>query len=196
MKSLPIILFGSIAMLVATEAFGLQGDRSGVPEPQSRISTATLSTGPILTGLADATDPTPKNATPAYLLTIFLGFGTGHFYLGAPHAVTFLVLDGAGVAGMALGGVLVAAGESYRANCGGFDLFCGFSQSMGRLAAGLGLIGLSGTYFLVVRILEVVDIFRQADVLRGEEKVASARIRPTIVPTADGVSFGLNVSFR
>jgi hypothetical protein len=34
-----------------------------------------------------------KDSTPAYLFTILLGFGTGHFYLQDKAAVQFLLLD-------------------------------------------------------------------------------------------------------
>jgi hypothetical protein len=53
-----------------------------------------------------AQEPT-KDAMPAYLLSIFLGFGTGHFYLQDKAAITFLLLD-IGAYGVIIAGGVIA----------------------------------------------------------------------------------------
>ncbi len=114
------------------------------------------------TAFAQASPP-PREAWPAYGLSIFVGFGTGHYYLGA-NGTPFLIGDVAGL-GLVGGGyiymlssILGAASNPYS-----FDPATAY--------VGYGIVGLGVLVFVVSRVWEVVDVFGVVERLRGEGKV-------------------------
>jgi len=120
-----------------------------------------------------------KSSVGAYLLTIFIGFGTGHFYVGADNAVTFLLLDIGTVAFSALGAGIMVRGAS---SLDLADMQTGMLMTYGGLGIGA-----------VVRIIEIVSIIKTVDKKRATGEVA--RLEPNITPTANGVSFYLSYKY-
>jgi len=122
-----------------------------------------------------------KSAVPAYLLSIFLGFGTGHFYLGDDSASFFLISElcstGVVVVGIALMFALVNP----------FDPFASLSAATAAyVVAGVGALALS-----VFHIWEIIDVFGAVDEAKKRGAVASQSLGVKISPTG----FGLNYSF-
>ena len=102
----------------------------------------------------------PRAAWPAYLLSIFIGFGTGHLYCGDGAGVLFLVGDVAGLA-LLLSGTQQSVSTPYGGQSSGDTLLFGLS------------------IWLVSRIWEISDIGRAADRMRWAGRFAD------IVPVID-----------
>jgi hypothetical protein len=122
----------------------------------------------------------PKPAWPGYGLAIFLGFGTGQYYLGA-NGTPFLIGDIAGVA-------VMAGGYAYMivAALGAPDPYAAITTSYIIIAAG-------GLVYSVTRVWEIVDIFGTAERMRQAGKVV--RIVPDISVRPTGVSMGVSVRY-
>jgi hypothetical protein len=138
---------------------------------------------------AFAQEPGPKSSFPAYLFTLFLGFGTGHYYLGA-NGTPFLLGDVAGV-GLATAGLVIAgvnaAGGAYAVDGVMTDGFRGALIGFGVAGAGCIVLAIS-------RVCEIVDIFAKVDQARAEGRVASVTMEPAFSVT--GTSFEAGVSLR
>jgi hypothetical protein len=105
----------------------------------------------IVAGTVFAQNTEPKSEVPAYLLTFFLGFGTGHFYAGE-NGKPFLIGEatGWGCAVVGSGMVLATAGALFSGSAGDAValMYGGYS------VASLGLLIAAG-----VHLWEIVDIF-------------------------------------
>ncbi|HVN77549.1 MAG TPA: hypothetical protein VMW38_00995, partial [Terriglobia bacterium] len=110
------------------------------------------------------TTPPPKSSTPAYLLAILLGFGSGQYYVGE-NGTPFLIGDLAGW-GMEIAGYLVILSDASSASY----------TSTADTGAYLVLGG--AAVLLVSRIWEIVDVFGAVDKARAAGRVA-------VVPVID-----------
>lgn len=122
-----------------------------------------------------------KDAMPAYLLSIFLGFGTGHFYLGSSNAFTFLLLDGGFLAVEIIGSSLMLASAQSAVN----DIYTNGTASTSGITLGYAMVLAGALGYLGVRIWEIVDIFGQVDKMRAKGKIA--QLLPKIEVDPDNV---------
>ena len=125
---------------------------------------------------------TPKAAWPAYGLAIFLGFGTGHWYLGES-GTAFLIGDAGGMALMVGGYVYMAAALFNSASSGSFG------SSASTITTGTAVMGVGALVYAVSRIWEIVDIFGTTERVRQAGRVAD--LQPVIEARPQGVSFAL-----
>ncbi len=126
----------------------------------SRLITviALILIGFLAAGAVFAQDLQPKAEWPAYLLSVFIGFGTGHYYLGA-NGTPFLIGDVLGL-GVEVGGLL-------------YELGAAVALDTTQTLDGLTLVIVGAGIFLVSRIWEVVDVFSAADEARKAGRVAA-----------------------
>jgi hypothetical protein len=115
-----------------------------------------------------------KSETGAYLLTIFLGFGAGHYYIQSDHATRFLVLQLLPTAVAIGGGVYMGMAV---ANLDLQGVVTGSIILYGGLAV-----------FLGVHIWQIVDVIIEVDKKRAEGKIARLEPRIEIQPTGVAVS--------
>lgn len=111
----------------------------------------------------------PKAAWPAYLLSIFLGYGLGHYYCGE-NGTPFLIVDAVTATCMVVMG-------------------SGFSSS-----SSLSILGFGSAIIMVSRIYEMIDIF--GAVLRAKKAGRVAEVIPVIDVDIKRASFGFGVSLR
>jgi hypothetical protein len=123
--------------------------------------------------------PEPKPAWPAYLFSIFVGFGTGPYWVGQ-NGNLFLIGDLSCV-GVAAAGALVAFSSSPSSGTG----FSGAS-------AGYLMISAAAIAFSVLRIWELIDVFGAVQKARKAGVVAELEPAVSIDPT----SLGIGVSLR
>ena len=123
-----------------------------------------------------------KDPVPAYLLSILLGFGTGHLYLDDGMARQFLILDAATLAATAVGGLVVVA-----------SLFVAIdSESYAGVYAGYGLAAAGAIAFAGSRIWEIVSTINTVDAVAENNKTA---IKPSISATPGG-RIAVGVSYQ
>ncbi len=127
-----------------------------------------------------------KPGWPAYFFSIFLGFGTGHFYLGED-GTGFLLGDLAGLAGVvgSVAYMLVATYSLY----GDFSL-PSVSALQSTYLTGFAIMGAGLVVTLVSRIWEIVDVIAAVNRLTEEGRVAS--LSPTLDVRPGSVSLGLS----
>ncbi len=135
-----------------------------------------------------------KSATPAYLLGILLGFGTGHFYLQDSMAVPFLVMEGSATAGIIVGYIIYAAAASSWITSGLTGLYTGTTVSgpPAGLYIGGGLAIIGGLALTGFKIWEIIDLFGVVKEQREQGKIAFA---PAVTVTPGG-QLATGVSFR
>ena len=119
-----------------------------------------------------------KSSVPAYLLSIFIGFGTGHFYAGSSAATTFLLLDIGTTA-------LTVAGAVYMINATANLDISGIATGTLMMYAGVGISA-------VIGIIEIISVITEVDKKRSEGLIA--RFEPKIESTADGMA--VSVSYK
>jgi hypothetical protein len=136
--------------------------------------TVTLAAG---IAFAQAT-PEAKPAWPAYLFSIFLGFGTGQYWVGE-NGNLFLIGDASCVGVVALGAVMAS-------------LSAGTSPPSAQVTVGYVMVGVGAIALSVFRIWELIDIFGVVDTARKSGKVAE--IDPVII--ASPASFGLGAQLH
>ena len=115
--------------------------------------------------------PGTKPAWPAYVFSIFLGFGTGQYWVGG-NGNLFLVADLSCVGLMAAGAVTAFSASS--------------SMTVGYL-----MIGASAMAFSAFRIWELIDVFGAVEDSRKEGKVAQMEPVLSVSPTSLGLGVRL-----
>ena len=96
-----------------------------------------------------------KEATPAYLLTIFIGFGSGHGYAESPKWSSFCLAEVGSLVIYAVGtGMYANAITSVKYYSSTSISDASSKAATGALVMGMGAIALS-----VSRVWEIVDIF-------------------------------------
>jgi hypothetical protein len=126
-----------------------------------------------------------KDSTPAYLFTILLGFGTGHFYLQDKAAVQFLLLDAGSLAVTAAGYVVVMS-SLYSA-----DPYL-TEEWPAEWSIGLGLMLAGSLVYSAVRIWEIVDVIKTVNEMRAAGKVA---MRPVLEIGPGSTQVGVSLSY-
>jgi hypothetical protein len=122
----------------------------------------------------------PKPAWPGYAMAIFLGFGSGQYYLGA-NGTPFLIGDIAGIAVMAGGYAYMLVGAMSAP-----DPYAVITTSYIIIAAG-------GLVYSVTRVWEIIDIFGTAERMRQAGKVV--RILPDISVQPTCISLGMTLRY-
>jgi hypothetical protein len=133
-----------------------------------------------------AQEPT-KDAMPAYLLSIFLGFGTGHFYLQDKAAITFLLLD-IGAYGVIIAGGVIALVAVYSP-----DIYAYSTEEIwDRAMTGLWMMLIGSLAYLGIRVWEIVDVISTVNEMRASGKVA---VRPAVELTPGNARVGVTLSY-
>ncbi len=127
----------------------------------------------------------PKNAWPAFFLSIFFGFGLGQYYLGQ-NGTPFLLGDFIG-AGVLTGGMYLAARSL-------LPRAFGDSVDSSEFQAGYTLLIAGSVVILVSRIWQIIDVFGTVDRARKPGKVAG--VVPVIDVDIQRTSFELGVNLR
>ncbi len=140
-------------------------------------------------GTLFAQDAGPKAAFPAYALSILLGFGTGHYYVGA-NGTPFLIGDLVGVGGMAAGGIIAVASLFSAATN---PTYTGAANAISGAAIGYGVLGVGAAVYLVSRVWEDISIFGAVDAAKKAGKVAEVVPVVNIQPTS--FELGLSVKY-
>ena len=124
-----------------------------------------------------ATDAKP--AWPAYFFSIFLGFGTGQYWVGS-NANLFLVGDLSCVGVIAIGAVIVYGSS-------------GSSSRPALTGAGLGylMIGVSAIVYSAFRLWELLDVFNAVDKAKQAGSVTEFYPVVTVNPTSIELGFRL-----
>jgi hypothetical protein len=115
--------------------------------------------------------PAPKPAWPAYLFSIFLGFGTGQFWVGG-NGNLFLIGDLSCVGVMAAGAVTVLSSSPSS------------TSGLSGVSVGYLMIGVSAVALSVFRIWELIDVFGAVEAARKEGKVAEMEPVLSVSPTS------------
>jgi hypothetical protein len=124
---------------------------------------------------AQARDP-----LPAYLLSIFLGFGTGHFYMHDHSAVKFLLLDAGAVVVIIAGSIIEVVSAASVITTG--EISAG-------VWIGYGMVIVGSVALLGFRVWQVIDIFQVA-------KGKKVSLLPTMNLTPeDKPSYGLTLRY-
>jgi hypothetical protein len=127
-----------------------------------------------------------KDPLPAYLLSIFLGFGTGHFYMHDHAAVKFLILDASALVVIITGAII--EGVSAASWLASSDWVSG--KFPAGVYIGYGLVVVGSLAITGFRVWQVIDIFRVA---KGKGKVS---MLPTLDLTPQNEpSYGLTLSY-
>jgi hypothetical protein len=129
-----------------------------------------------------------KDAVPAYLLTIFLGFGTGHFYLQDKAATTFLLLE-IGAYGVMIGGAVLALTSVYSLDPYSDPYITGFPTEF---MVGLVMTLVGSVAYLGIHIWELVDLIKTVNEMRAAGKVT---MRPSIKLTPGNALVGVALSY-
>ncbi len=133
-----------------------------------------------------------KSAIPAYLLSFFVGFGTGHRYAQAnwvPWLVADLVTTATFVIGMGM--VAVSAAKALSSAVTG-DV-SSTSSSMGAALVWYVVAGMGGLAKGIVWIIEFVNIFKVVKQQREAGVIASWSPTFEVLPT--GIAAGLKYSY-
>jgi hypothetical protein len=125
----------------------------------------------------------PKAAGPAYILSIFVGFGLGQYYLGQ-NGTPFLVGDLIGM-GMVLAGMELVLTSFFAPSVSAWN---------DTVNTGCTAFMVGGIVFLVSRIWEIIDIFGAVNRARKAGKVAE--VVPVIDVDIQRTSFELGVNLR
>lgn len=148
----------------------------------------------LIAAMAATAQEPMQDSTPAYLLSVLLGFGTGHFYLHVGDGMRFLLLEA---------GALTVAGVG---------LMLGFPHSSGpsslgfspRYIAGLGITVFGALAYSGFRIWEIVDVISTVKALRAAGRVTmrpsvalclTAEAQPGVKPRRPGVLIGARLSY-
>jgi len=143
-----------------------------MPRPLKVVALLLLA---FLAGGSLSAEEQPKAAAPAYLLSAFVGFGTGQYYCGA-NGIGFLVVDIVGV-GVVVYGLGSASGST-------------FSQGL----QGAAFIELGGLVLLVSRIGQIINVFGAVERAKREGRLAD--VVPVINVDIRRTSFELGVALR
>ncbi len=124
--------------------------------------------------------PGPKPAWPAYLFSIFLGFGTGQYWVGG-NGNPFLIgdLSCVGIAAIGAGLALGSPAPS--------------SSGLSGASAGYLMIGVGAIAFSVFRIWELIDVFGAVDDARSAGKVAA--LEPVVTGSLTQLEMGVRLHF-
>ena len=129
-------------------------------------------------GIGYTQNSATKQEWPAYFLSILIGFGTGHFYLGDENGKYFLI-GGLTGTGLLIGGLVYLRFSDTRPE----DRF----ETMMLLTLG----GVS--VFLIARVWEIIDIFFAVDRARKKGEIAQFEPYIDVSPTRTG--FGISFKF-
>jgi len=133
--------------------------------------------------------PFMRPAWPAYALSIFFGFGTGHYYVGA-NGTPFLIGDVGGIAAVGVGYALIASSlistglNPSSTNVGSLET---------GVITGYGLIVVGGIVYAISRIVEDISIFGAVDSAVKAGKVA--QIEPVLQLTNTSLEVGLSIRY-
>ena len=119
-----------------------------------------------------------KSAVGAYVLSIFVGFGSGHFYVGSPRAPVFLGVELGAVGAVVVGGVHIGTSM--------------LSLNVGTAVLGYSLIVAGSAVLPVARIVEIISTIGEVDRKRQEGTVA---IVPTITAGPRGALVGVSLRY-
>ena len=102
-----------------------------------------------------------KSETPAYLLSIFIGFGSGHTYAESPKSTTFLIaeLGSLAVTDAGAGIYLSAIGSAYTGD---------YSATLSKATTSIIITGIGGVIMSAARIWKVVDIFETVETHKAQ----------------------------
>ena len=145
----------------------------------------------VIGGNAFAADAAPKSAVPAYLLSILLGYGSGHYYLG-DNGTGFLIGDLAGTAGVVVGGVLAVSAAATVASATSYS---DIEAAAATLTIGYVVVAAGSLITSVSRIWEVVDIFGKVDKAKADGRVAEITVTPVIEMTPTSFETGISISY-
>lgn len=134
-----------------------------------------------------AQNTAPKEEWPAYICAFFLGFGTGHFYLGDRKAINFLIGEIAGI-GIAAGGFIFIYFKA-----ASYDDPYQIGEDMSVICGGYSIVLLGTIVILVSRLCEIIDIFRAVDQAKAEGKIAN--FKPVIDIQPAKTFFGISYKF-
>jgi hypothetical protein len=129
-----------------------------------------------------------KDPLPAYLLSIFLGFGTGHFYMHDSAAVKFLLLDAGAVVVLIAGSIIeVASAASWLTNPS-YDP----TKFPAGVYIGYGMVIVGALALTGFRVWQVIDIFQVANKSKGKMSML-----PTMNLTPENeLSYGLTLRYN
>jgi hypothetical protein len=125
-----------------------------------------------------------KDPMPAYLFSILLGFGTGHFYLHDGGALRFLLLEGGAlvVTGIGIGLALAAV----------FTMNPSSPEYSSSHAAGTSIGVFGFLAFTGFRYWEIVDLILTVKRMRSAGKVA---MRPAVQLSQGRTQLGVALSY-
>ena len=133
-----------------------------------------------------------KSAIPAYLLSFFVGFGTGHLYSQVTW-VPWLVADAVAVGVMAIGGIMVFVSATSALNSAVTGDVSGTSGGLGAALIWYVVAGLGGTAYGIIRLIEFINIFKV--VKQQKEAGVIASWSPTFEVLPTGIAAGLKYSY-
>jgi len=134
-----------------------------------------------------------KSEVPAYLLSVLLGFGTGHMYAESPKAGTFLWSEVGSIAVMTGGVIYSTVSTASAVNSANSGSLTSVSDATTGAMTGLLITSVGSIAFGVFRIWEIVDIFGTVDQQKKAGILASAQ--PEISVQPKGVSFTLGYHY-
>ena len=134
-----------------------------------------------------------KSTIPAYLLSILLGFGTGHMYAESPKSGIFLWSEIGSLAAVAGGGIYSTVSAASAINSANSGSLSGTTSAASGAMTGLLITSVGSIAYGVFRIWEVVDIFGTVDQQRKAGILASAQPELSVQPK--GVSFTLGCHY-
>jgi hypothetical protein len=135
---------------------------------------------------ASLAQETKKDSTPAYLFSILLGFGTGHFYLQDKAAVKFLLLDLGSLAASMVGiGLMTYSLIQLETEPYSLEFPTGYLFGIG-----LGVLG--SLFYSGFRIWEVVDVIKTVNEQQAAGKVT---LMPSMRLEPGGTQLGVTLSY-
>lgn len=136
------------------------------------LALAVVSVSPA--AFAQDAQATPRPAWPAYLFSIFVGFGTGQYWVGE-NGTLFLVGDLSSLAVVGVGAIVAASSPSASSGA-----------TAGYVAAGVGAIA-----FSLFRIWELIDVLGAVENARKAARVAE--IAPVVDVRATSLEVGVQL---
>ncbi len=125
-----------------------------------------------------------KDPALAYVLSFFVGFGTGHFYLQDDAATRFLLLD-AGSLAATVAGAAIAVSSLYSADPYGTALPAGYTTGLGVMVAG-------SLAFSAFRLWEFIDVLGSVNEMRTSGRITA---RPAVEIRPGGTEVGVALSY-